>query len=252
MRSCRVAESPGCNPREDGRGRERSRRGWFAHRAEPLCSNAGLDPGRKCDLPRRPLDAVGLRTVAGDAVALAEAGSPTERNPYARMQDLTPGRNRVGSVTNPDGKRREEAPGMEELAAGLWRWACPHPEWWRSHPWTHEVACFALARASSTAPSPARRSRRRVDGALRVRQDVAVERKLAWYRTGIAPTLEPLLDVATARVLVNPRPARARERKRRARAGARGGPVELPPGRQLRATPRRAAGYGEGPRGTTQ
>jgi len=33
---------------------------------------------------------------------------------------------------------------VEELAPGLWRWACPHPEWKRSHPWTHEVACFAL------------------------------------------------------------------------------------------------------------
>ena len=33
---------------------------------------------------------------------------------------------------------------MEELVPGLWRWAGPHPEWRRSHAWTHEVACFAL------------------------------------------------------------------------------------------------------------
>jgi hypothetical protein len=195
---------------------------------------------------------------------------------------------------------------MEEIAKRLWRWACPHPEWRRSHPWTHEVACFALetrnglALVDPLAPAGpaagpfweeldrlvggaggepvvfvtipyhvrsaedvhnrygarilghravARRladpsllepvepgvelpggvrafrignPRRQeqplyfpshdalafgdavvgVDGALRVWQDVADERKLAWYRTRLVPTLEPLLDLRADRVLV--------------------------------------------------
>jgi hypothetical protein len=33
---------------------------------------------------------------------------------------------------------------VDELAPGLWRWAGPHPDWKRSHPWTKEVASFAL------------------------------------------------------------------------------------------------------------
>ncbi len=40
---------------------------------------------------------------------------------------------------------------MEELEPGLWRWAAPHPEWKRSHPWTKEVASFALELDSGVA-----------------------------------------------------------------------------------------------------
>jgi hypothetical protein len=38
----------------------------------------------------------------------------------------------------------QEVKAVENLGPGLWRWAAPHPEWKRSHPWTKEVASFAL------------------------------------------------------------------------------------------------------------
>lgn len=35
---------------------------------------------------------------------------------------------------------------IDELTDGIWRWTAPHPEWHRAdHPWTHEVASFAVA-----------------------------------------------------------------------------------------------------------
>jgi hypothetical protein len=35
---------------------------------------------------------------------------------------------------------------IDELTDGIWRWTAPHPEWRRAdHPWTHEVASFAVA-----------------------------------------------------------------------------------------------------------
>jgi hypothetical protein len=196
---------------------------------------------------------------------------------------------------------------VEELLPGLWRWAGPHPEWRRSHPWTHEVASFALEldrgvalvdplapadgaaeeefwaeldrlveragrdvlvfvtigyhvrsaeavheRYGATILGPRAVGRRLsdrvplqaiepdnalpagvrafaignprrqelplyfpshdalafgdavigIDGSLRVWQDVVNERQLAWYRTRLVPSLEPLLTVEADRVLV--------------------------------------------------
>jgi hypothetical protein len=34
---------------------------------------------------------------------------------------------------------------IDALTEGIWRWTAPHPEWHRADPWTHEVACFAVA-----------------------------------------------------------------------------------------------------------